>query len=58
MKAMKIVYSDVEDEESGGAGRMSYPRPISEPPSPQSSRAASPVPSDADSADSEAEVHM
>lgn len=35
------------DEENGsGVGRLSYPRPISEPPSPTSSRATTPIPSD------------
>ncbi|ODM95584.1 Glycogen [starch] synthase [Orchesella cincta] len=56
MKAMKVVYSGIEDYDGQGAGRMSYPRPISEPPSPQSSRAASPDPSDNDSVDSENEL--
>lgn len=59
MKALKMVYPDYDEaEETGGSGRMSYPRPISEPPSPSSSRATTPVPSDAsdDEVDSEAEV--
>jgi len=56
VKALKMVYPDMEDEVTGGSGKMSYPRPISEPPSPQSSRATSPIPSDQDSADSEAEL--
>jgi len=56
MKALKIVYPDmVDDEEAGGSGRMSYPRPISEPPSPSSSRATTPAPSD-DEVDSDAEL--
>ena len=56
MKALKIVYPDMADEEeTGGSGRMSYPRPISEPPSPSSSRATTPAPSD-DEVDSEGEV--
>jgi len=56
MKALKIVYPEMEDEEeTGGSGRMSYPRPISEPPSPSSSRATTPAPSD-DEVDSEGEL--
>lgn len=43
---------DLEDE-SGGVGRLSYPRPISEPPSPTSSRATTPLPSDEESEDDE-----
>jgi len=39
------IYQD-EDKESSGVGRLSYPRPISEPPSPTSSRATTPIPSD------------
>jgi len=62
MKALKTVYPDYdEDEEYGGSGRMSYPRPISEPPSPSSSRATTPAPSEhgssgEDEVDSEAEL--
>lgn len=48
-------------EEASGAGRLNYPRPLSEPPSPTSSRATTPAPSEVgsdeeDSIDSEAEV--
>lgn len=51
-----MVYPDMLDEEqSGSGGKMSYPRPISEPPSPSSSRATTPCPSD-DEVDSEGEV--
>jgi len=54
MKALKMVYPDYDEgEESGGSGRMSYPRPISEPPSPQSSRAVTPAPSEQGSSDDE-----
>lgn len=57
-----MVYPDYDEaEESGGSGRMNYPRPISEPPSPNSSRATTPAPSEAgssDEVDSEAEVHI
>ena len=49
------------EEKAAGAGRLNYPRPLSEPPSPTSSRATTPAPSeggsdDEDSIDSEAEV--
>jgi len=37
---------DLEEENGSGVGRLSYPRPISEPPSPTSSRATTPIPSD------------
>ena len=51
---------DLEDESGGGVGRLSYPRPISEPPSPTSSRATTPIPSDQsdeeDEVDEEREV--
>lgn len=60
MKALKMVYPDYEElDEAGGSGRISYPRPISEPPSPSSSRATTPAPSEdgsEDEVDSEAEV--
>lgn len=61
--AFRLVYPDLEmSEESGGAGRLNYPRPLSEPPSPTSSRATTPAPSEQgsddeeDSVDSEAEL--
>jgi len=62
MQALKMVYPDYEDREEsgGGSGKMNYPRPISEPPSPTSSRATTPAPSENgssdDEVDSEAEV--
>lgn len=61
MKALKMVYPDYDEaEESGGGRSMNYPRPISEPPSPSSSRATTPAPSEQgsseDEVDSEAEV--
>merc|ERR1712071_610168 len=37
---------DLEEENGAGVGKLSYPRPISEPPSPTSSRATTPLPSD------------
>lgn len=42
-----------EDENGSGVGRLSYPRPISEPPSPTSSRATTPIPSDQSDEDDE-----
>jgi hypothetical protein len=51
-----------EDENGSGVGRLSYPRPISEPPSPTSSRATTPIPSDQsdedDEVDEEREVNF
>ena len=51
------------DAEAEGGAKISYPRPLSEPPSPTSSRATTPAPSeigsdDDDSIDSEAEVRV
>lgn len=37
---------DLDEENGSSVGRLSYPRPISEPPSPTSSRATTPIPSD------------
>jgi len=63
LRALKCVYPDVEVEEEPPKIRYSYPRPISEPPSPASSRATTPAPSqhasdveDDDSHDSEQEA--
>jgi glycogen(starch) synthase len=60
MKALKMVYPDYEEVDYDSAGgRMSYPRPLSEPPSPSSSRATTPAPSEqgsSDEVDSEGEV--
>lgn len=47
---------DLDDENGSTVGRLSYPRPISEPPSPTSSRATTPIPSDDDEVDEEREV--
>lgn len=44
--ALHAVYPELAMEEESGVGRLSYPRPLSEPPSPTSSHAASPLPSD------------
>lgn len=60
--SLGVVYPELAlEEEASGAGRLNYPRPLSEPPSPSSSRATTPAPSehgsdDEDSIDSEAEV--
>lgn len=61
MKALKIVYPQLaEDEVFGVTGKnLNYPRPISEPPSPTSSRATTPAPSrpgSDDEVDSEGEL--
>ncbi len=49
MKALKSVYPDISEDEAHPKplSRMyySYPRPISEPPSPSSSRLTTPAPS-------------
>ncbi|CAL4080330.1 unnamed protein product [Meganyctiphanes norvegica] len=57
----KVFPEILEDEDQRGAGRLNYPRPLSEPPSPSSSRHTTPAPSDfgsddEDSVDSEAEL--
>ncbi len=60
MKALKMVYPDYDEAEEPSGRSMNYPRPISEPPSPSSSRATTPAPSEQgssdDEVDSEAEV--
>lgn len=55
MKALQAVYPDVSEEEAPppGVGRLNYPRPISEPPSPTSTRAHSPTSSLGDQDDDE-----
>lgn len=61
MKALQKVFPDISAEEAPprGVGRMNYPRPISEPPSPISTRAHSPVSSeDEDSHDSDDELEQ
>ncbi|XP_045607778.1 glycogen [starch] synthase [Procambarus clarkii] len=63
--ALHGVYPELSVEsDASGAGRLNYPRPLSEPPSPSSSRATTPAPSEhgsvedeeEDSVDSEAEL--
>jgi len=64
MLALQRVFPDVSSEEAPprGAGRINYPRPISEPPSPSSTRAPSPVSSlggeDEDDHDSDEELEQ
>ncbi|XP_071441109.1 glycogen [starch] synthase [Hetaerina americana] len=45
MKSLHSVYPDMAPADDSGVGRFNYPRPISEPPSPTSSRATTPAPS-------------
>lgn len=60
--SLGVMYPELaQEEDAAGAGRLNYPRPLSEPPSPTSSRATTPAPSeigsdDEDSIDSEAEL--
>lgn len=58
--ALCEVYPDLKLELAKGASRINYPRPLSEPPSPSSSRATTPAPSEhgseEESVDSEGEV--
>jgi len=61
--ALHAVFPEFDlDEDEKGVGRLSYPRPISEPPSPTSSRATTPIPSDQsdedDEVDEEREVNF
>ena len=62
MKALQATFPDIQaDEEQPVARRFNFPKPISEPPSPTSTRANSPISSphesdaDDDSHDSEEE---
>ena len=45
MRALEAVFPDITSEEAPppSVGRLNYPRPISEPPSPTSTRAHSPT---------------
>lgn len=54
--ALKKVYSEFDYDDNCSDRRIAYPRPISEPSTPQSSRTASPNRSESDSVDSDAEV--
>lgn len=62
IKALTTVYPELASEYAeGGVGRFSYPRPISEPPSPSSSRHTTPAASvhgsdEEDEVDEEKEV--
>lgn len=63
IKALTTVYPELASEYAeGGIGRFNYPRPISEPPSPLSSRHTTPAASihgsdDEDEVDDEKEVN-
>ena len=55
MKALQTTFSDIqEDEEQPMARRFNFPKPISEPPSPSSTRPTSPVSSNHGSDDEDA----
>lgn len=54
--ALHAVYPELALEDEAGVGRFSYPRPLSEPPSPTSSRATTPIPSDEEEEDEIDEV--
>lgn len=63
MRALHAVFPELEEREEGGIGSIKYPRPISEPPSPSSSRVTTPAASvhgsdeeDEDEVDEEQEV--
>lgn len=61
MKALQKVYSDLDMDDDASVGRFNYPRPISEPPSPSSSRHTTPAASrhgsdDEDEVDDEKEL--
>jgi glycogen(starch) synthase len=61
MRALQKVYSDLDLDDDASVGRFNYPRPISEPSSPSSSRHTTPAASrhgsdDEDEVDEEKEV--
>lgn len=65
MRALHKVFPEYKEEVENGIGTLKYPRPLSEPPSPSSSRLTTPAASvhgsdddgdDSDSVDSELEV--
>lgn len=62
MRALHLVFPDYKDYEDNGVGTLKYPRPISEPPSPNSSRVTTPAASvhgsddESDSVDEEKEL--
>jgi glycogen(starch) synthase len=61
MKALHKVYSELDVDDDASVGKFNYPRPISEPPSPSSSRHTTPAASrhgsdDEDEVDEEKEV--
>lgn len=64
MKALHKVFPEYKEEMEAGIGTLKYPRPISEPPSPSSSRITTPAASvhgsddESESVDSEGEVRQ
>lgn len=56
MKALNMVFPEIDAEEAAPSGRFSYPRPISEPPSPSSTRGPSPAQSDTEEENEEDDV--
>ncbi|KAI4454787.1 glycogen synthase [Holotrichia oblita] len=62
MKALTMVFAGFKEEVMNGMGSLKYPRPISEPPSPSSSRVTTPAASvhgsddESDSVDEEGEL--
>lgn len=62
MRALHTVFPEMQEEEERGISSIKYPRPISEPPSPSSSRVTTPAASvhgsddENDSVDSEQEL--
>lgn len=64
MRALMEVYPDLKREIDGDISSIKYPRPISEPPSPNSSRLTTPAASlhgsddEQDSVDEEGEVSL
>lgn len=64
MHALHAVFPELKEEFENGIGSFKYPRPLSEPPSPSSSRVTTPAASvhgsddESDSVDEEAEVKM
>jgi glycogen(starch) synthase len=62
MRALREVFPDYKQDDENGIGTLKYPRPISEPPSPSSSRMTTPAASihgsddESDSVDEEKEL--
>lgn len=64
MKALHAVFPDLKEDLENGIGSFKYPKPLSEPPSPSSSRVTTPAASvhgsddESDSVDEEREVSL